>query len=52
MLHIPDGLLRLVVSHAVHPDGVHPGSGEILSVEHRDSSQVGDEDRFLRVMKL
>ena len=32
----PDDLLGLVVRHAVHADGVHPGAGEVLAVEHRE----------------
>ena len=47
ILLVPDGLLRLVVRHAVHPDRVHPGSGEVLTVENREASEVGDEDGFL-----
>ena len=36
----PDNLLGLVVRHAVHADGVHPGAGEVLAVEHREPAGI------------
>ena len=49
---VPDGLLRLVVRHAVHPDRVHPGLGEVLTIENREASEVGDEDGFLGMTEV
>ena len=36
----PDDLLGLVIRHAVHADGVHPGAGEVLAVEHREPAGI------------
>ena len=40
-------LLCLVVCHAVDPDGVDPGPGVVLPVEHGDPHHVGHQHRLL-----